>query len=238
MRVALERLGYISTYHGMDMLDDSALAVAWERTADAKWFRRGTSLTRRDFDALLGNCAAMTDMPCAAFASELLAAYYDAKVVLVQREFESWWRSFEEGVVKQLFDPVGAFLIEWVEPLIGSRLGPLSRKAVLGYFGAEDADGIRKNAKGVYYKHYDDIRKAVSKERLLAFELSDGWEPLCAFLGKGVPDEPFPRVNDAEALKQKILEVQMRLLKSAGTTLLRYVAPMLALAGAVYCYRS
>lgn len=30
-------------------------------------------------------------------------------------------------------------------------------------------------------------------------DLAEGWEPLCKFLGKPIPDEPFPRVNDAEA---------------------------------------
>jgi len=29
----------------------------------------------------------------------------------------------------------------------------------------------------------------------LVFEASEGWEPLCAFLGKDVPDEDYPRAN-------------------------------------------
>lgn len=28
--------------------------------------------------------------------------------------------------------------------------------------------------------------------------MQQGWEPLCAFLDVPVPDEPFPRVNDAD----------------------------------------
>lgn len=39
------------------------------------------------------------------------------------------------------------------------------------------------------------IRGLVPKERLLEWSVDEGWEPLCAFLGKEVPDEPFPHAN-------------------------------------------
>ena len=32
--------------------------------------------------------------------------------------------------------------------------------------------------------------------RLLVFDVTEGWEPLCKFLGVQVPDGSFPRVND------------------------------------------
>ena len=32
-------------------------------------------------------------------------------------------------------------------------------------------------------------------ERLLEFDVRDGWEPLCDFLHKPIPKEPFPRTN-------------------------------------------
>ena len=31
-------------------------------------------------------------------------------------------------------------------------------------------------------------------------ELKDGWAPLCKILNKPVPDAPFPRANDADAV--------------------------------------
>lgn len=36
------------------------------------------------------------------------------------------------------------------------------------------------------------------KERLLVWHPRDGWDPLCKFLGKEVPAEPVPRVNDGD----------------------------------------
>ncbi|KAH6658707.1 hypothetical protein BKA67DRAFT_635786 [Truncatella angustata] len=45
-----------------------------------------------------------------------------------------------------------------------------------------------------------EVIKLVPKERLVVIDIKDGWDPLCKFLGKTVPNEPFPRVNEAEAI--------------------------------------
>lgn len=39
------------------------------------------------------------------------------------------------------------------------------------------------------------IRGLVPKERLLEWSVEHGWEPLCQFLDKDIPDQPFPNVN-------------------------------------------
>ncbi len=44
------------------------------------------------------------------------------------------------------------------------------------------------------------VRAMVPKERFMIMDIKDGWAPLCEFLGKPIPDEPFPRVNDADAV--------------------------------------
>ena len=50
--------------------------------------------------------------------------------------------------------------------------------------------------------HIDDVKRAIPKERLLIFESKDGWEPLCKFLGKEVPNSPYPRSNQKENFHQ------------------------------------
>lgn len=45
-----------------------------------------------------------------------------------------------------------------------------------------------------------EIINLVPKQRLLVMDIKDGWKPLCKFPGQPVPDEPFPRVNEAEAV--------------------------------------
>jgi hypothetical protein len=46
--------------------------------------------------------------------------------------------------------------------------------------------------------HEAAVKSAVPADRLLVFDVKQGWAPLCAFLGKPVPAEPFPRTNDRE----------------------------------------
>jgi hypothetical protein len=50
--------------------------------------------------------------------------------------------------------------------------------------------------KQVYLDHVAEVRSLVPPERLLEYKISDGWEPLCEFLGEEVPDTPFPQGND------------------------------------------
>ena len=48
--------------------------------------------------------------------------------------------------------------------------------------------------------HYEallvEVAESVPSERLLMFQPSDGWEPLCGALNVDVADEPFPHLND------------------------------------------
>jgi hypothetical protein len=54
-------------------------------------------------------------------------------------------------------------------------------------------------ARAAFEEHYARIRAVAPKERLLEYHVRDGWEPLCEFLGKEVPEGEFPRVNDTKA---------------------------------------
>ena len=46
-----------------------------------------------------------------------------------------------------------------------------------------------------YRKRTEEVRAGLPADRLLVFDVAEGWGPLCAFLGKEVPDEPFPHHN-------------------------------------------
>lgn len=65
--------------------------------------------------------------------------------------------------------------------------------------------------KGFYTDWNEKIRAAVPSHQLLEFNLKEGWEPLCAFLGCAVPQADFPHVNDAKSfheLARKIWKVK------------------------------
>jgi Sulfotransferase domain len=129
---------------------------------------------------------------------------------------EKWYKSFDEAILQTNFGPLSDFILYIVEPIIGSR-GTISiRKMLLGFFRAQNVDEIRSCAKTRYVEHYETIRKTVPKEQLLNFKLTDGWGPLCAFLGKDIPDADFPWVNETKAVQDKIKMVQKRMMVKAA----------------------
>lgn len=174
MAAAYEILG-IPAYHGLRILNHAEESVHWDRAADAKFFGEGQPYTRQDWDQLYGNWGAVTDIPGHMFWDDLVRLYPEAKVVLVQRDVDKWYTSFAEVLLPRLYNPIADFIIKSAELIGGYPAGTASRKLYGGYFRASTLDGIKKNAKGVYLKHYDDIRKTVPSERLLNFELGSGW---------------------------------------------------------------
>jgi hypothetical protein len=48
----------------------------------------------------------------------------------------------------------------------------------------------------------DHIRKVVPPEKLLLYSVKEGWEPLCKALNVPIPNEPFPRANDGQAMQE------------------------------------
>ena len=88
-------------------------------------------------------------------------------------------------------------------PEILRRQGEMARRIVIeDTFGERFED--RAHAIGVYERHNQDVRDAFAEsDRFLEFEVAQGWEPLCAFLDKPVPDEPFPRVNDTDSFRER-----------------------------------
>ena len=54
---------------------------------------------------------------------------------------------------------------------------------------------VRQRCLSGFRQHREEVLRTIPKDRLLIFNLSDGWGPLCEFLGKPVPSEPFPHVD-------------------------------------------
>jgi hypothetical protein len=52
------------------------------------------------------------------------------------------------------------------------------------------------------------VKRRVPQERLLVYEVKEGWGPLCEFLGVPVPDEPFPRLNDTAQMQRGMRAVR------------------------------
>ena len=75
---------------------------------------------------------------------------------------------------------------------------------------------------GIYKENIEAVKRSIPPERLLIHEAKNGWEPLCEFLGKPVPDTPYPRTNETADMKKRIR--QMKLIGAAQWVVLALVA--------------
>lgn len=74
-------------------------------------------------------------------------------------------------------------------------------------FDGRFADPV--HAKQVFLDYIEQVKQAVPAEQLLVFQVADGWEPLCEFLGCEVPDGPFPHVNDADTFRRAVTALKL-----------------------------
>jgi hypothetical protein len=68
-------------------------------------------------------------------------------------------------------------------------------------------DDFPEFGRDAYRKHNEDVRREVqdAARNLLEFDVSEGWTPLCAYLGTDVPDGVvFPRADDWKEYKAKV----------------------------------
>lgn len=197
MRGALEILGYPKPYHFSSMYDNVRDCDMWQELMAAKYDGQG-NVTKAQFDGLLGHCGAVTDMPCHLFAAELIEFYPAAKVVLVERDIESWYVSWSR-FLGNAFNPALPRLAR-LDPYGSGRIVGVGQAGVSKQTGsATTLAAARARSKEEYRKHYALVRFLTAKERLLEYQLKDGWGPLCEFLGKPVPDVPSPNVNDSRS---------------------------------------
>lgn len=175
LKLALERLGFGPCYHMVEVFKNPEAPGWWIDAAEG----------RPDWGKIFAGYEATVDWPSATFYRELAAAYPQAKVILTERDAEAWFRSTQATIfpndtptdTEQMFPRMVSKVIA---PLFGHRM--------------RDRDTVID----VYRRHNATVREVIAADRLLVYEVSQGWEPLCAFLGAPVPDEPMPKVNATE----------------------------------------
>jgi hypothetical protein len=212
MQTALNLLG-IPCYHFFDLFSSVKDCEMWEDALDAKFLDKGKKFERRDWDQLLGHVSAVTDLPSYAFAPELIEAYPEAKVVLCTRDTEEWYASFEKAVIDQGYHPIFDYLA-YLDPQWTGRLRWLSKKIMRYYFRSRTQAELRMNARKVYEDHNLLVKRVTSPARILEYNITSGWEPLCKFLNVTVPTRPFPRINESSAMQEKLGIIIKRSLKS------------------------
>ncbi|GAB5547715.1 MAG: sulfotransferase [Sandaracinaceae bacterium] len=199
LKVALEKLGCGRCYHWAEVKPHEVPV----------WF---DALAGKpvDWAKLLEGWGAAIDWPASHFYREIAEAFPESKVVLTTRDPERWFESATQTIYRFMNRPLEEFGDErpgWTAEE-SRALIRLSRRIIIEEtLGApfderphEDPDLVRR----CFEAHTRAVKEAIAPERLLHFEVSEGWEPLCAFLGVAVPDEPFPRKNTRKQFNEHI----------------------------------
>ena len=223
LQTALIKLGYDYTYHGFDMLFDMpSYNQAWTTLCKKKFYSPtgDCHITAAEFDKILGHAIAICDVPASLFAAELIEAYPDAKIILNrQRDLDAWHRSIIRNVVVEIGESRLKWTMTWFSAHMFWVQTSLCRYMFPRQFKSTDStmsSGIRTQGKWQSREHYNMIRGLLRSRgethRSLEWSVEDGWEPLCKFLDKPVPDEPFPSTNNAagfDAKTDKFMKIHM-----------------------------
>ncbi|KAF7324075.1 hypothetical protein MKEN_00629900 [Mycena kentingensis (nom. inval.)] len=210
LTAALEMLGYIETNHGFKVLANSQDWELWNEAIDAKFYGKGKLYGRKEWDALLGQYMAVSDSPHILFVEDLVAAYPEAKVILTTRDADNWWRSFDSTVMHSGRVAQPPFYakgpLKFLDPNAVAR--EFWRRPFELFFEKPFEEVTPEIAKAAYERHNARVRELVHREsgRLLEYRVGEGWERLCAFLGKEVPEKEFPRLNDTKAFQDFVHE--------------------------------
>jgi hypothetical protein len=177
LKLALEALGLGPCHHMVEVIRTPGQPELWTRAFEGE---------AQDWGELLKGYRACVDWPSAAFWAELAAHYPDAKVILTVRDPDAWFDSTQATIFHD--DPAG----------------PNPPPAFAAMLAAMMANGMgqtkhdRAAATAAFRAHVEAVKAAVPPERLLVYEVGQGWGPLCAFLGLDVPAAPFPKANTTE----------------------------------------
>ena len=188
MKLALEQLGYGPCYHMSEVIPKPKRVLAWCNIA------RGRPA---DWRGLMQGFQATVDFPACVYYRELMDAFPEAKVIHTVRDPERWYQSARETIYE--FSGTSP---RWLRRLI-RPLGHIMDMGNLiiwqGFFEGDFEN--RQRAIEIFKRHTDNVVRTVPPERLLVFDVKEGWEPLCRFLQVPVPATPFPHVNDTEQFR-------------------------------------
>jgi hypothetical protein len=186
LKRALEQLGFGPCHHMEEVIQIPADVPTWVRASQGG---------KVDWVTFLRGWGATCDFPSALHYRELAAAFPEAKVVLTVRDAEGWYESMRTTIVDSFKRFPNRYIVKYL-PRVGAPfkvMNPSPLKASL-MDRFEDKPAVIAQ----FQAHAEEVQRTIPPERLLVFDVKQGWEPLCRFLGVPVPAEPFPRVNDAK----------------------------------------
>ncbi|GAA4210147.1 sulfotransferase family protein [Actinocatenispora rupis] len=192
LKAALDRLGVGPCFH---------MSEVFEHPDRVPYFRAAARGEAVDWDAAFAGYESTVDWPGAAFWRELAARYPEAKVLLSVRDPARWHASMRDTIL-----PAADAAPERARQL-PELVAPMQMLQDVVWQGTFDGrGGDEAYATRVFTEHNAAVRREIPADRLLEYEVGQGWGPLCAFLGVDVPDEDFPHLNDGASFRQRIAD--------------------------------
>jgi len=176
MSRALPRLGFHPLHSGQQ----SFARVPWCNHIFGNGSFEEAMLTMRGFDSAM-------DEPFHLIYEEVMHRFPDCKFVLTVSDPEKWYNSCRHFMSNHVEAPR---VLEGLTEDVSSACQNLHYFAC--DFTAPQTPEVKDRCLRGYRNHYMRVKRIVPSERLLIFNLSDGYRPLAEFLGKEVPREPFP----------------------------------------------
>ena len=199
IKAALEELGYAPCYH---------MKIAIYRADHLRFFLRAWRGRKVNWKRFFRRYNSVVDWPTCNFYKELMLEFPDAKILLNVRDPEAWYDSMYETI--WAIQPAFPF---WFPPVVKKLHDEMIWN---GLFRGNFED--REKTTEAYREWIDEVRSSVPAERLLVYNVKEGWAPLCEFLGAPVPEgRPFPFINEKKNFQRVI-----RLLK-----VLNWLVPVL-----------
>jgi len=180
LKEALEQLGFGPCHHMHENIERPELVSHWQNVAAGKPV---------DWKEVFAGYRSQVDWPGAHVWRELSVAFPDAKVIHSVRPEEVWWNSFSKTIGKLGNTYQQMQLPPHIRNMTDAAFEMIGRQT----FDGKMAD--RDTALAVYNLRTQQVREAIPPERLLVFDVAEGWEPLCRFLNVPVPNTPFPHLN-------------------------------------------
>lgn len=210
IKAALEELGFTKCYHMIEVITHPAHVPIWSAALAGK---------STDWPAFFTGYQATVDWPGCTFYQELMRVYPEAKVLLTVRDPEKWYESTRNTIYQLPRSPAIRILRLFLPHL--RRFTALNEQLIWqGTFGGKFAD--RQHAIAVFQAHIAAVKEYVPTDRLLVYDVREGWEPLCKFLDVPVPsDKPFPRLNDT-ATMQRMMWIGSAVLAGIGIGLVGF----------------
>ena len=135
--------------------------------------------------------------------------YPDAKVIMTVRPFEKWYASVHSTIwtagpqtLPEKLSMLGKMLVsDRVRKTVNCVKFP---KRMIFKVHFQDRFEDKAFAEEIFNRHMADVRAYVPVDKLLEYDVRDGWGPLCSFLGVPEPSEALPHLNKRENFRGMI----------------------------------